>query len=239
MNLYGFVGNDGITRLDKLGLTMIRKPTQYLNRQDIFDTEDGAGARTKYSPYPWSTGDTDYATKTKGNQCCAKIKSAELIKFRVTTILPSDWGQPIRQSDGLYDALTHEGYRNVVAHEMRRLQSLKDADEAFLRPAEGRGKKVTRCGWVCRDTMEAAKFALYIYELQVQEAAKDQFTEWVEEQQDLIKAENDHWVTTTTSARFLESGKMVTNDVILFWRPEQIHKWVKPVDKINIDCPPP
>ncbi|MFC7339308.1 RHS repeat-associated core domain-containing protein [Haloferula chungangensis] len=43
VNLYGFVGNDGVNRWDYLGLAGRRGPTPKLDTQDIVSKKDGAG----------------------------------------------------------------------------------------------------------------------------------------------------------------------------------------------------
>jgi RHS repeat-associated protein len=240
INLYGFVGNDGVNWPDYLGLTIRRNPTLYLTRQEIRDKYK-AGAKTIFDTVPITEGEDFYEhKKDESGKCCAKIKSAPLLIINVQTILPVNWGTPISDENGDYNVLTKEGYNHVVAHEMRRLKVLIDANRVYLNPVEGTGSVVTKCGWICRDSYVDAELELLKYRMLLQTEAVDYFESWVNEQQDGIDMENpsnNPWDTEIRDWSFVEEGKTITKKVRLYWRPSYIHKWDIPNASFATPCP--
>ena len=99
---------------------------------------------------------------------CANVTQAEAVNLVYQTILP-------RISD-LYlvnGGWTENGYDQIVAHERRRVQVLKQGYETYLAPAQG--FFAMRCGMICSSTPSEAKRRLEQHLENTRRTLVDQF----------------------------------------------------------------
>ena len=165
INLYSYVGNNAIIFTDRLGLTIDMKIT-YDTLSNIWSTYGvyayTGDANRKEVPHPKEEGNDDFEKKLEKGLCCSKVSKAKKLKISVTTVLPSDWGNPTLINN-MMTAFSRAGYNSTIQHEFRRRSVYTKANRAFLAPAEESGKEVTKCGWICRKSEAESEKALSDY----------------------------------------------------------------------------
>ena len=243
-NLYGFVSNDPVSWIDILGKRINRGGpirTNYdtmaniIRKYGVFaytgDPDGGANVS------PEITGDIEYEHKKQGEKCCAKVKKAPYLDIQVSVNLPSNWGMPVKFMNS-YSMMTASGYQATIGHEFRRRSVYRDANKAFLKPAEGAGNVITKCGWVCRDSYSDAESELQDYVDAIQAEATTQYDEWTTTQQNGIGGEGgvDDWQTVEKT--FKINGETVTMDVYVFTGfSGNLHTWENPTAEWEEQCP--
>ena len=197
INVYAFVENDSVGLIDYLGLTITHKSAKD-TAANIMANYLGVVAYTGDANNPGlgtakPIGITDFEEKGDNGKCCKKVKKAAKLEVELLTVLPSDALTGFTLPNGVQTSYTQAGYAALVKHEDRRLQVYKQGDTEYLQTAELSGAKVTECGWVCRDSFDAAEEALEDYIEAIQDEAKTQFDTHVLKGQAVVAGDN--WTT--------------------------------------------
>ena len=114
----------------------------------------------------------------------------------------------------------------------------RDANKAFLKPAEGAGNVITKCGWVCRDSYSDAESELQDYVDAIQVEATTQYDEWTTTQQNGIGGEGGVTDWQTVEKTFKINGGTVTMDAYVFTGfSGNPHTWENPTAEWEEQCP--
>lgn len=136
INLYGFVGNDGVNGWDILGLR-IQLNSQILPLAQIFKIGRAkkvtAYGLTLVPEFEWTP--PTFEKYSSGDCCCVKVKDPGEVLATVDQYLPSadEIGKfnyiitPI-----LFTGFTKNGYEAILEHEKKRYQIYELANKAYL-----------------------------------------------------------------------------------------------------------
>ncbi|MBK1884269.1 RHS repeat-associated core domain-containing protein [Luteolibacter pohnpeiensis] len=157
INLYGFVGNNGVNWVDELGLSF-KIETNEVDGQIIANGKPAAGS-TVATTWDFDPNSKDDIQENK-NKCCAKvIKAKEFVGIVTVTLLKGSALATVEEM------LKKQGldYSYVRAHENRRATSYQKAYDAYYKEVSGKGKWVTVWGEVCCKKPGDAKKVLQKY----------------------------------------------------------------------------
>jgi hypothetical protein len=235
MNLYGFVGNDSVNRLDFIGMKML-----YESNKDALANllKIGVMAYTGNKSSPdiarvKITGEHQIEVKKENESYSAKLKEAAYLVIDVKTVMPSDVGDGtiFKNNQGNLIKFGTGATALMQAHENRRVQSYRDANSTFLEPAEGKGSVIAKCGWVCRSSSQEAKDALVTYLNKTQAEAIQQYNSWIDFRQRGITNEIRQYKPAIEKV-----GDRDVN-VSIFEGFRNIHTWDKPNALWSTNCP--
>lgn len=152
INLYGFVGNDGVNRWDLLGLA-----TEFVRLDDEFiigDPGDGAAGTTGVY------GDVAYFIQKEEDQCCVRLKS---ISYRIRVIYMDNkmlqgigwetdlskfkeyWQKYGSSARKWYKEAAFGNQGSVLAHEMEHVRQYQSVEATGRRNAEKYYKSKEEC----------------------------------------------------------------------------------------------
>jgi RHS repeat-associated protein len=167
LNLYGFVGNDGVYRIDVDGLyTWISKPVKYANTwQDLMSETGGNLGYTKHNAlilknflFKWIRENKDKVTANEAGGCfTASFSGAPEFSPEVWTeiIVPKEGVR--RYVDKRGNIWTEDNVSDNLNHEMGHILVILTALDAIIVPAEN---FVNAYESNCFNTAEEAKQAL-------------------------------------------------------------------------------
>jgi len=207
LNLYGFVGNDGVDRLDRLGL-LFRWMIQWQTPLQIYYER---GKNTAYTG-PVYYGDEivepkihdylDDEIEENSDRTCAKVVRAKRIDVIVLTIYPQTdlsghWpsmpllGSLLGSDATISPYLTETGMIQAAGHEGRRASVYRLAYDQYISKIDTSGEVATKCGWIKREVAGQAKKDLQDYLDRNRAIAIHDYNEYVGREQDLLDDEDD------------------------------------------------
>ncbi len=190
-NVYAFLHNSAIGRLDYIGLRLVLKkeslpPSQMNQRGRSYGVTEGTTHGITTAP-GLEGFEKDiiwvpplFSTFSRGDCCCVRVEDpGEIVAF-VNQFLPD--------SSAIDSTVTENGYRDVIEHEAKRLAVWEAADAKYF---EGRYKtEVNFMSFICRKTFEDALFAAETIAASLYHEALGAFRSYTGKEQNAIGDEN-------------------------------------------------
>ncbi|MCG8526731.1 MAG: RHS repeat-associated core domain-containing protein, partial [Opitutales bacterium] len=184
VNLYGFVVNNPISLIDILGLQFIDGGFHYVSQANV---PAPAGQNDWWGATKWVSKQVpvgkDEIEEFQGNddeKCfCARIKSAQSFKIKVSSYVANDIvGSKVTQS----------GLKAIIDHERKRKSSVEDAYYEYIDPIDKTWYK--QCNPVCSKKEGKAKEKLADWIKDVRKAAWNKYISYVRNSMTTISKDN-------------------------------------------------
>lgn len=208
LNLYVMCENNTVNGIDYLGLTLFldSKGVSRLEMEKTFPGHAGMTGGANGGLAKPKLTDEDIIVEIEGTKNCAYIKKAKTLELRVTVrILNEDAAYETAHPTISFivpakvTGYTHNGWRELIGHEARRIDVYDYADKEFLQPIERVGREVAKYGEdnLFYSANGDAKIKLQRYLDKSRNEALKQFSEYVEREQLAIGAESasSNWTT--------------------------------------------
>jgi RHS repeat-associated protein len=186
VNLYGFVGNDGVNKGDRLGLEALINWQQaslaeinHLYRQSHGPDAEKVVGVTEYGDLANAKIDNlqmrFFRPANTQNVCCAEIVDSGKLVFNVGVLVPS--------ANLIGRSFTKAGWDFTLDHEMRRVGILLLGDSVFFKQYYPRGVNGVA---VCASSNGRAAVELLKYVNKVKDLAVYHFIRWNEAEQNAL-----------------------------------------------------
>ena len=245
INLMAVFGNNLTNDYDYLGLRLTLKDEtdtfdNIYKKYQVFSYTGQTGGRAIAYPVLTSPA-SSFDTKKENGRCCKKILEGPYLDLFVSTAVANNLQgmNVVANANGQYAIITaiKNGADAVAKHEQRRVQAYVDADKAILKPAEGKGAQMTKCGWVCRDTEDQVNAAVGKYITDLQSEATTQYKNWIDPNQMAISAERTTSITTTQ--KIIINGQTLTIPKTTVTGIANPHSWAPINTTWQTSCPNP